>query len=120
MDKPIDRDELSSNNGEDGRPAHIAYKGQVFDVSGSRLWPDGLHQYHHKAGRDLTVAFDSAPHDESVFQRVPLVGQLVGDERKEIHPLLSFLLNLHTHPISVHFPIALILAAAGGWCVYTA
>jgi predicted heme/steroid binding protein/uncharacterized membrane protein len=112
MDKHISEDELTRNDGQDSRSAYVAYKGMVYDVSGSRLWAGGSHQRRHKAGQDLSAEFTAAPHDESVFQRVPVVGQLVRGERVELHPILKFYLNLHPHPIAIHFPIALILVAA--------
>jgi len=70
MDKHISEDELSKNDGQDSRPAYVAYKGIVYDVSGSRLWASGLHQRRHKAGQDLTAEFTAAPHDESVFKHL--------------------------------------------------
>jgi predicted heme/steroid binding protein/uncharacterized membrane protein len=118
MDKHISEDELSKNDGQDSRPAYVAYKGTVYDVSGSRLWASGLHQRRHKAGQDLTAEFTAAPHDESVFQRVPVVGQFGRGERIVLHPILKFYLNLHPHPIAIHFPIALILVAAAFLILY--
>ena len=105
-------DELKKCDGQEGRPAYIAFRGRVYDVSGSDLWSGGMHQLRHQAGKDLTIDFAAAPHGESVFQRLPSVGKLVAAEQKEVPALLGLYLDLHPHPISVHFPIALTLASA--------
>ena len=118
MEKQITEDELKRCDGQEGRPAYIALRGVVYDVSGSDLWSGGTHQFRHQAGKDLTADFAAAPHDESVFQRLPSVGKLVAEERKDAPALLSLYLDLHPHPVSVHFPIALTLASAAFLVVY--
>jgi predicted heme/steroid binding protein len=35
-------EELKQYDGRDGRPAYIAYKGKVYDVTDSFLWIDGV------------------------------------------------------------------------------
>ena len=112
MDREITEDQLRRCDGRDGRPAWIAYKGQVYDVSASRLWPGGTHMRRHQVGRDLTGEFAAAPHDEGVLQRLPLVGSLAGAQPRELPRLVQAYLDLHPHPVSVHFPIALTLASA--------
>ena len=72
----------------------------------------------HQVGRDLTSEFAAAPHDDSVFQRLPLLGRLVAVEKKKLHPLVEAYLDLHPHPVSVHFPIALTLASAAFLILY--
>lgn len=111
-EKQITEEELKRSDGQEGRPAYIAFHGKVYDASGSELWSGGLHQFRHQAGKDLTSDFSMAPHDESVFQRLSLVGKLVAAERKQTPALLALYLDLHPHPVSVHFPIALTLASA--------
>jgi predicted heme/steroid binding protein len=69
--------ELEENNGKNGKPAYIAYKGKVYDVSQSSFWLDGDHLGMHQAGKDLTEELEMAPHREETFQRVKLVGELV-------------------------------------------
>jgi predicted heme/steroid binding protein len=68
---------LKKYDGRDGRPAYIAYKGKVYDVTESYLWIDGDHQGQHVAGKDLTGEIDLAPHGEEMLQKVKLVGVLV-------------------------------------------
>ena len=70
-------EELKQYDGRDGRPAYIAYKGKVYDVTDSFLWIDGDHQGQHAAGKDLTEDMALAPHAEETLERVKLVGVLV-------------------------------------------
>ena len=69
-------EELKQHDGRDGRPAYIAYKGKVYDVTESFLWINGDHQGQHEAGKDLTEEIALAPHGEEIFDRVKLVGVL--------------------------------------------
>ena len=75
--KKVTRQELEENNGKNGKPAYIAYKGKVYDVTQSSFWLDGDHLGMHQAGKDLTEELEMAPHREETFQRVKLVGELV-------------------------------------------
>jgi predicted heme/steroid binding protein/uncharacterized membrane protein len=111
-ERPVTEEELRKCDGKEGRPAWVAFRGKVYDVSASQRWPGGTHMKRHQVGRDLTAEFAAAPHDESVFQRMPVVGTLVVAEQKRTSPLLDAYLDLHPHPVSVHFPIALTLASA--------
>ena len=70
-------EELKQYNGKDGRPAYIAYKGKVYDVTESYLWVDGDHQGQHVAGKDLTNEMQFAPHGEETLEKVKLIGVLV-------------------------------------------
>jgi predicted heme/steroid binding protein len=74
--KELTAKELAQYNGENGKPAYVAYDGKVYDVSASFLWKDGKHQAFHKAGVDLTLALEQAPHGAEVFERFPVVGIL--------------------------------------------
>ncbi|HXH18523.1 MAG TPA: cytochrome b5 domain-containing protein [Chitinophagales bacterium] len=69
------RQQLALRNGQDKPEIWIAYKGIIYDVTGSRLWRDGKH-YEHWAGQDLTDEFPDAPHTEHVFERFAAVGKL--------------------------------------------
>ncbi len=68
--------ELRRCDGQAGRPAYIAYAGVVYDVTDSPLWRGGMHRNLHYAGLDLTRALRKAPHDASVFARLPRIGVL--------------------------------------------
>jgi len=83
-EKKFTLEELKKYDGRDGRPAYIAFKGKVYDVTDSYLWIDGDHQGQHVAGKDLTKEIDLAPHGEETLERVKLVGVVVSAfEKKE-------------------------------------
>ena len=69
--------ELDEYDGKGGKPAYIAYKGKVYDVSESSLWLDGDHLGMHQAGKDLTEDMELAPHGDEVLERAKLIGVLV-------------------------------------------
>lgn len=109
----ITEQELKQHDGQEGRPAWIVHDGKVYDVTNSRLWKQGMHARRHHAGQDLSADFPAAPHDASVFQRVPPVGVLgVPPPEPEQPSLLDRFFDLHPHPVSVHFPIAYVAGTA--------
>lgn len=69
--------ELRQFDGEGGRPAYIAYRGMVYDVTQAPNWRGGMHRNLHYPGLDLTRSLRKAPHDEAVFARVPKIGRLI-------------------------------------------
>jgi predicted heme/steroid binding protein len=68
--------ELATYDGREGRPAYVAYKGVVYDVTDSPMWSGGEHEDLHKAGGDRTQEHEDAPHDVYVTD-FPEVGKLV-------------------------------------------
>lgn len=70
-------EELAGFDGLEGRPAYFAYKGKIYDVSKSKLWPNGSHIKRHQAGFDLTDVLAQAPHGEEKIPAMPEVGLLV-------------------------------------------
>lgn len=116
-------DELKAYDGRNNRRAYIAYKNQVYDVTESPFWQNGEHQGMHRAGMDLTSALAGAPHGDEVFKNFPVVATLQNEEpikKKELpssqdlkSKLRIFYNKYHPHPMTVHFPIALHLFAAG-------
>lgn len=74
--KSFSKEELAQYNGNNGAPAYVAYKGKVYDVSGSFLWRRGRHQVLHNAGQDLTDSIEQAPHGVEMLERFPMVGTL--------------------------------------------
>ena len=75
--KKVTKQELEQNDGKNGKPAYLAYKGKVYDVSESSFWLDGEHIGMHNAGKDLTEELEMAPHSEENLKRVKLIGDLV-------------------------------------------
>ena len=75
--KKVTRQELEENNGQNGKPAYIAYQGKVYDVTDSSFWMDGEHMGMHNSGKDLTEDLEMAPHRDENFSKVKFVGELV-------------------------------------------
>ena len=76
-DREFTERELRSYDGERGRPAYIACNGIVYDVTHAPNWRGGMHRNLHYSGLDLTRSLHKAPHDQSVFDRVPRIGRLI-------------------------------------------
>jgi len=119
--KEFTSEELLSSNGKDGHPTYIAFRGKVYDVSKSRLWPKGLHMNRHTSGKDLSADISAAPHGTEVLERYSQVGTLKKEPSEGLRPLPSFLEGLlekfpmvrrHPHPVMVHFPIAFLMASS--------
>ena len=67
--------QLALRNGRDKPGVWVAYRGNVYDVSDSRLWQEGTH-YEHWAGQDLTDELEDAPHTDNVFSKFKIIGTL--------------------------------------------
>lgn len=124
--KEFSEEELARNNGENGSPTYIAYDGKVYDVSGSKLWRNGVHMKRHKAGDDLTTDIQAAPHEMDVLERYPQIGILKKEEvaEQEIPAFLEALLKRvpmlrrHPHPMTVHFPIVFMFSTTVFYLLY--
>ncbi len=79
-------EQLGGFDGREGRPAYIACKGRVYDVTNSRLWMNGVHAMKHLAGNDLTEALRNAPHGEDKILAMPQAGMLAAADRKPERP----------------------------------
>ncbi len=80
-------EELRSFDGKEGRPAFVAYKGKIYNVTKSKLWTEGSHARKHHAGIDLTDALKTAPHAEEKILSMPEVGKLIEAGQKIPKPL---------------------------------
>ena len=70
------RGQLALRNGQDRDEIWVAYRGNIYDVTRSRLWKRGNH-YEHWAGQDLTKELDhDAPHTPNVFDKFQVIGRL--------------------------------------------
>jgi predicted heme/steroid binding protein len=70
------KNQLALRNGQDKPQIWVAWLGDIYDVSQSRLWQNGKH-YEHWAGQDLTDELKDAPHGIGVFDKFEIVGKLV-------------------------------------------
>ncbi len=116
-EKRFTTEELAKFDGQEGRPAYTAANGFVYDVTESKMWRNGSHVRKHLAGRDLTAELLLAPHPEDRVESQPRVGVLVDGAKREgtesdLPAFARIMYNLHAHPASVHFPIALVTVAA--------
>jgi len=108
--------ELETADGKEGRPAYIAYNDQVYEVTSSKMWKEGVHMNRHKAGQDLSDFMALAPHGAEVLERMTVVGPLekgqedIVQERK--HALRKLYQKFHPHPIMIHNPMGLLPFAA--------
>lgn len=116
--KTFTKEELARNDGKDGKPVYIAHKGNVYDVSDSKMWRGGQHMKRHNAGADLTTDIQAAPHDTDVLKRYPQVGVIKIQEEitRPIPGWVEWIMGnnpffrRHPHPMTVHFPIAFMLS----------
>lgn len=74
--KEYSRTQLALRNGQDRDEVWVAYKGDIYDVTKSRLWKKGMH-YEHWAGQDLTDELPDAPHTDGVFTKFEKIGKLI-------------------------------------------
>jgi predicted heme/steroid binding protein/uncharacterized membrane protein len=79
-------DGLGQYDGKDNRPAYVAYKEIIYDMSKSRLWKNGSHLAKHAAGNDLTDLLKTAPHGEDKILAMPRVGRLLAADEKMKQP----------------------------------
>ena len=114
------RDELHGYDGKEENKSYVGYEGKIYDVTDSKLWRNGVHVKTHHAGHDLTRAMAAAPHGPEVMERFETIAELVEEKKageaesaiKSPPRWAERILDEHPHPISVHFPIALCIAAA--------
>jgi predicted heme/steroid binding protein len=84
-DGVYDPQTLSAFDGTGGKPAFAAHDGKVYDMSGLKLWKNGVHM-KHPAGTDLTEAMKRAPHGIEKLEDLPVVGTFDASRR----PPLTF------------------------------
>ncbi|MDI6801250.1 MAG: cytochrome b5 domain-containing protein [Thermodesulfovibrionales bacterium] len=85
--KEITMEELAQFDGKEGRPAYVAYKGSIYDMTNSRFWKDGSHARKHLAGSDLTDALKQSPHGEDKVTAMPLIGSIIQSAKKKGRPV---------------------------------
>lgn len=70
------KSQLALRNGQDKPEIWVAFEGNIYDLTSSRLWKRGMH-YEHWAGQDLTIELADAPHSKTVFEKFKIVGKLL-------------------------------------------
>jgi predicted heme/steroid binding protein/uncharacterized membrane protein len=105
--KALTLKELREFDGRDGRPAYVAFEGEVYDVSGSTWWAGGSHLHRHAAGADLTPEIANAPHSEAMLGGFPVVGKL--KEESYGSKLQKRVESLHAHSMLTHFSVGISL-----------
>ncbi len=76
--KKLSDEDLKQFDGLNGHPLYIVFEGKVYDLTSSKLWPQGKHMGMHNQSQDLTEAIKKAPHGDDNVYRFPLVGELTG------------------------------------------
>jgi predicted heme/steroid binding protein len=78
--KNFSKEELAKNDGKNGAPAFVAYRGKVYDFTKSSRWEDGEHENMHIAGKDLTDDLETmSPHGANILERFTVIGTLSED-----------------------------------------
>lgn len=108
-------DQLAQYDGLEGRPAHIAYKGTIYDVSGSKLWKGGSHFKKHSPGIDLTDVLKSAPHDEEKILPMPVVGRLLMEKEVKKPPHIVIFYFMAYMNLVLIFAIVFIISLWRWW-----
>jgi len=116
----IDRETLAKNDGKEGRPAFVAVEGKVYEVTGNRLWKNGVHMNRHQAGMDLTEAIAASPYGKDVLAKIQEKGALAREKADKPPFLPDWLIQFmeaypffkrHPHPMVVYFPMAIFVIA---------
>lgn len=109
-------DDLRQFDGKEGRPAYMAYKGIIYDVTKSRLWKNGVHVMKHAAGNDLTDFLQNAPHGEDKILSLPRVGQLLAAGEKTARPFHERLFYFFAYMnLGLVFVITFVIALWRWW-----
>jgi len=108
-------EQLAQCDGKEGRPAYVAYKGKIYDVTGSKLWQGGSHLKKHSAGIDLTDVLKTAPHGEEKLLKMPVVGRLLlGKEVKKPPHIIIFYFMAYMNLVLI-FSIVFIISLWRWW-----
>jgi arsenite oxidase small subunit len=73
-DRVFTIDEVRKFDGKEGRPLYLVFKGNVYDLSDSKLWANGMHMQQHSFDEKLEETISDAPHHEEVLSRFKKIG----------------------------------------------
>jgi predicted heme/steroid binding protein/uncharacterized membrane protein len=107
-------DALAPADGKEGAPAHVVFQGELYDVSQSTLWANGVHMGRHFAGADLTDAMEEAPHGAEVLERVKKLGKAPAKHEKEL-PRASSIFVILSYVVLVCMLAILFCVAYWNW-----
>ena len=93
--KEFTSEELREFSGKEGRMSLVAVNKDIWDLSTSPLWKNGMHAGRHKAGVDLTEYLPQAPHSSEVLEKYEKVGTLVETEDKVPAVVRIFTVNAY-------------------------
>jgi predicted heme/steroid binding protein/uncharacterized membrane protein len=105
----FDPETLSHFDGNDGRPAYIAHKDRVFDMTNLKLWKNGLHM-KHAAGHDMTDSLPKAPHGEEKLEGLLLVGKYDGSRKPPKTPVQKAFYFIAYMNLSIVFCVLIVIA----------
>ncbi len=108
-------EELAYFDGKDGKPAYVAYKGDVYEVTHSVFWHAGQHVLKHSAGMDLTSSMAIAPHDDNVLNGFIKKGILIKNKKIKKKPVIKFFYTLAYAVLVCIFLITVILSLWKWW-----
>lgn len=107
--------ELARFDGKEGRRAYFAYRGEIYDATGSPLWKEGSHMGRHQAGTDLTEAIGQAPHGEEKVVIMPKIARLKKQESAGLTPPQKIFYTMAYMNLGFVLLIILILACWKWW-----
>jgi predicted heme/steroid binding protein len=100
---------LSAFDGMEGRPALVAVKDRVYEVTGLKLWRGGAHMKHH-AGMDLTDALSKAPHGVEKLEGVKAAGSYDASRKPPKTPLQKVFYFIAYMNLFLVFAVLLVIA----------
>jgi arsenite oxidase small subunit len=123
--KKFTSDDLKRFDGSVGQPLYVVFKGKVYDLTSSKLWPQGKHMGMHTQNENLPEAIKTAPHGEDNVFRFPLVGEFAEPvglvptvPAVEAKPAAQVAqLPIRSHPAAMERRDFLKLAAAAGGAI---
>jgi predicted heme/steroid binding protein len=77
--EPDNRPRLSQEQYRAQGRVTVLYRGRIYDLTGSRRWPEGHHVKRHEAWQDLTGALAEAPHGAEVLERFAMIEEAGGE-----------------------------------------
>jgi len=100
---------LQGFDGQDGRPAYVAFRDKVYDVTGLKLWEDGKHM-KHLAGRDLTGSLSKAPHGDEKLKGLRSVGTFDSSGKPPLSPAQKAFYTIAYLNLFLVFAVLLVIA----------